>query len=474
MVLDPEQYRLTESEHQAIFEAKIKPTLFAGTISSDRPVAIVFGGQPGAGKSAAVAAAENELESRGGSVLIEGDALRDYHPGYARLMLEDDSTAAFYTDRDSGRWVEKAIAHAKEQRVNLVIEGTMRNPDVVASTMKSLREAGYEIDARALAVTWQLSEQGILQRYENQKADRGVGRMTTPEAHQAAYDGMLHTLERIEREKLADRVTIYRRGNEAIYSNTLENGQWKHEPQARIAVEAERERPLTLVERKEHADGFDKIANLMSRSERQASAEEIHRIKILRHQAHALYSIERSRKPRQDETKHVQSQIDQLTQAEAGHPRTAASVDAIRTRIAAARDAAGRVVGQTDVGPQDTALTLIGFERYREAQIDRARRAFDQAHDAFWACGDVLPAIRAELEQHAQVEGVDPRGVLASALSDNRSNYAQRISTAIAASPEAQALEKSARHASRGLDEQLRCAHSAMPVAESDDCAPDS
>jgi len=315
MTLDQKQYRLSEDDHQAIFENEIKPDLFAGVKSSEHPVAIVFGGQPGAGKSAVVGKAADELRSRGGVVQIEGDALRDYHPAYARLMLKDDSTAAFYTDRDSGRWVEKAIGHAKEQRVNLVIEGTMRNPDVVAATMNSLREAGYEIAARALAVNWRLSEQGIIQRYENQKADRGVGRMTTPEAHKAAYDGMLHTLERIEREQLADRVTIYRRGNEAIYSNTLERGQWIHEPQAKTVLETERNRSMTLKERKDYANGFEKLANMVSRPERQASVEEVSNIDTLRHQANALYAIGRNREvlalmdrsyPKQDEARHAQ------------------------------------------------------------------------------------------------------------------------------------------------------------------------
>lgn len=187
MASNPDRYRLSEADHQAIFEQDIKPDLFAGAKPSNQPVAVIFGGQPGAGKSAAVDSAMRELEPRGGAVQIIGDDLRGYHPHYARLMERDDKTAAFYTDRDTGQWVEKAIAEAKAQRVNIVIEGTMRDGNKVAATMESLRGAGYEIDARALAVNPRLSEQGILQRYENQKADRGTGRMTTPEAHRAAY-----------------------------------------------------------------------------------------------------------------------------------------------------------------------------------------------------------------------------------------------------------------------------------------------
>jgi len=128
---------------------------------------------------------------------------------------------------------------------------------------------------------------------------------------------MLHTLERIEREQLADKVTIYRRGNEAIYSNTLERGQWKHEPQARVAIETERDRPMTLLERKNYANGFERLASLVSRPERQASVEEVSTIDALRHQANALYAIERNREslavmersyPEQNEVKHAQIQ----------------------------------------------------------------------------------------------------------------------------------------------------------------------
>jgi predicted ABC-type ATPase len=292
MALNPDQYRLSDAQHQAIFEQDITPDLFAGAKKSNHPVAVIFGGQPGAGKSAAVDSAIRELGPRGGAIQIIGDDLRAYHPHYARLMERDDKTAAFYTDRDTGQWVEKAIAEAKARQVNLVIEGTMRDGNKVAATMENLRAAGYEIDARALAVNPRLSEQGILQRYESQKADRGTGRMTTPEAHQAAYAGMPATLERIERDKLADRLTIYRRGAEAIYSNELQGGQWMREPQARAVVEAERARPMTLPERRDYAQSFDRLAEQLARPERQASAEETRKLADLRRQAQAGLAAE--------------------------------------------------------------------------------------------------------------------------------------------------------------------------------------
>lgn len=294
---DAGKYRLNEREHQTVFERDIAPDLFAGAKSVERPVAVIFGGQPGAGKSPALDAAVQELEGRGGAVQIIGDDLRAYHPRFAELMGTDDRTAAFYTDRDSGQWVEKAIAEAKARRVNVVIEGTMRDSAVVAKTMTDLRAAGYEIDARVLAVNPRLSEQGILQRYESQKATRGSGRMTTAEAHANAYEGLPKTVEQIEAGKLADRLAIYARGGVELYRNTLKNGHWDAAPGARQVLEREQQRPMSLEEHRAFVQGYDKLAGMVAEPSRQASAEELRRVAELRDQAHqgfkaALYRQE--------------------------------------------------------------------------------------------------------------------------------------------------------------------------------------
>lgn len=278
MALDPAAYRLSEDDHQRIFETRIKPVLFADASPSTAPVAVIFGGQPGSGKSAALDWASVQLAQHGGAVQIIGDDLRDYHPANAQLMREDDRIAAFYTGPDSGRWVEKAIAYAKEQRFNVIIEGTMRDSNVVAATMKGFREAGYEIDARVLAVSYQLSEQGIYQRYERQKAARGQGRMTTPEAHQAAYDGLPVTVARIEAEKLADRLTIYRRGVVSIYENELRAGAWLRPPQAAAVIQAERARPMTAEETEAYREGYRALAAMIRSPARRATPEEMAKI----------------------------------------------------------------------------------------------------------------------------------------------------------------------------------------------------
>lgn len=288
---DIDKYLLTDEENERIFQQKIKPKLFENIIRIENPSGVIFGGQPGAGKSMSVSLAEEALKALGGSVSILGDDLRAFHPENDRLMAIDDKTAAFFTGKDAGRWVEKSVDYAKKIRCNVIIEGTMRSPETIARTMKIFKNAGYFVDARALAVPERLSWQGVLQRYENQRLDRGAGRMTLPEAHREAYDGLLASLEKVEREKLADRISIYTRGAVILYENHLENGQWKNTEKARQVVEQERNRPWTLPERFNYAKGFDRLAELLQRPQRNASTEEVEAVEKLRKAAYQDISI---------------------------------------------------------------------------------------------------------------------------------------------------------------------------------------
>ena len=129
----------------------------------------------------------------------------------------------------------------------MLIEGTLKTPENAAAKLAEYRDAGYFVEARVIAVHERTSWQGVVGRYEQQKEDAGIGRMTPKSVHDAAVTGVLASVEKIETEKLADRVRIDRRGAEQIYSNTLKaDGNWERPPAARQHIEAERDKPLSL------------------------------------------------------------------------------------------------------------------------------------------------------------------------------------------------------------------------------------
>lgn len=262
---DPERHSLTADALKNIYDKRVSPRLFRGATTVQTPTAIILGGQPGSGKTPLQAAAAREFADKGGIVKIIGDDLRAYLPHYKSLQRADDRTAGFYTDRDSGRLVEMAIAEAARRRVNVLVEGTMRDPETVVRTLREFREAGFRTEARVVAVNPELSRLGILQRYASQKESRGVGRMTTNQAHDDAVRGVPLTLDRIQNERLADTLTIYRRGGEVIRSIDLSGVERPGAPSARAIVEREHKRALTTQEAQYTSRELSRIAADLNR-----------------------------------------------------------------------------------------------------------------------------------------------------------------------------------------------------------------
>ncbi|MBD4215968.1 hypothetical protein GUH35_09020, partial [Xanthomonas citri pv. citri] len=92
-----------------------------------------------------------------------------------------------------------------------------------------------------------------------------------------AYKGMPATLEYIEHNKLADRVQVYDRKGNVLYDNELQGNEWKRQPAAKTAIEAERERPPTPEERRQQEAEWATILAMMTA--RRADEREIERVR---------------------------------------------------------------------------------------------------------------------------------------------------------------------------------------------------
>lgn len=270
------RYALTDEQHERIFQRLVLPTMLPSSGSVASPVAVILGGQPGAGKTRLLNTAALELQARGPLAVINGDDLRSFHPACPVLQRDDPLNAACHTDHDSGRWVEKLIEAARDRRVNLVIESTMRRPEVFIRTGGQLHAAGYRVEAWAMAVPERLSWQGVHQRYEAMLAAGSAARFTAREAHDAGAAGMLDTLGRIERDGLAGRVMVGTRVGAILYDNHVGNGTWGEAPRASEIVRCERARPRTSEELRDIERGWSSVIASMQR--RQAPAAELARV----------------------------------------------------------------------------------------------------------------------------------------------------------------------------------------------------
>ena len=126
---------------------------------------------------------------------------------------------------------------AIDNKYNFIFEGTLKN-DRILERIKELKEKGFDVTTRVLAVSRLESLISIYERYQQQIANMGWGRLISIDHHNKAYDGIPKVVDKIEKSKLCT-VEIYIRGRkinepQMVYSSKIKN---EINPTARIALE---------------------------------------------------------------------------------------------------------------------------------------------------------------------------------------------------------------------------------------------
>jgi hypothetical protein len=261
---DAGRYQLSVEENRRIFDEEIVPEKLA-TVGSPTgvPTVVFLVAQQGAGKSRTGHHLGARLDDLGGFVEVDSDLYKPYHPDYHRLLNKDDRLMALYTRPDGQAWMRQVQDYVREHRLNALVHEVGSNPPGNAEALASYRAAGHRVEAVLLAVPEAMSRQGILNRYHEQVADRGHGRLTVRANADAAYRGLLELADLIDRDRLVDAVTVYRRGDTAPrYANELDaNGAWRARPQLRAVIETERTRPWTALETAQFLDTHQVLAS---------------------------------------------------------------------------------------------------------------------------------------------------------------------------------------------------------------------
>nr|WP_229653856.1 zeta toxin family protein [Pseudomonas syringae]QOU99734.1 hypothetical protein [Pseudomonas syringae pv. actinidiae] len=218
---DQSQFRLSPAEHDAIFD-DIALFSLTNTKPVNHPTAVLLGGQPGAGKAGLSSRVMDEFG--GNTIKVDADELRKHHPQYLQLMHENDRMAADRTHPDAGAWSVKLTNLAIKNRRNLLIDGTMRDPESLAKLCSRLHSAGYRVEARVLAVDSLVSRMSIHMRYELQRESNGFGRWVNRDKHDQAYTGLPLTVERLEAGNLVDTLRVFSRNGTELYARRLSEG----------------------------------------------------------------------------------------------------------------------------------------------------------------------------------------------------------------------------------------------------------
>lgn len=207
------QRRLTDTDLAVIFERAIVPEYMDAANSVAFPRLVVVGGPPGSGKSHAMHRLQRQMP---GAVAVLGDDLRAFHPQYRDLLADAPLLMPDVTAQASGRWVELSLEYLREQRVSTLLETTLRQPEVVASTLSAFQRAGFVNELHVVVVPRDVAWLGTVTRYVRQLQRSGEARWTPPGMALAAMRNLPVTLERVVRGGLADRVDFTTRRGELV------------------------------------------------------------------------------------------------------------------------------------------------------------------------------------------------------------------------------------------------------------------
>lgn len=206
------KYKLSEETHDFYYDI-IKRTYTSGKIPVKNPIAIIIGGQTGAGKSSLIGYS-TEMFSDDNVVIINSDEIKPFHPKSEEIARLYPKLYTKITDQESNTWTSRLFEELRREGYNVIFEGTMKNNRIADESITELQQLGYTVIVRGLAVCDLESRMSILERYEGQVSKKGWGRLVVTDHHNQTYSGMPNTIDYIEQNGRYDILEIFARGEE--------------------------------------------------------------------------------------------------------------------------------------------------------------------------------------------------------------------------------------------------------------------
>lgn len=215
------KYKLSEEEHNYLYNM-IKRIWTLEKNPVENPIAVIIGGQTGAGKSGIISYSQKMFKD-GNVIIINSDEIKPFHPYSEEIAKTYPELYTKVTDQESNTWTSRLFEETRQEHYNIIFEGTMKNNRVADEAIVELQKLGYTVIVRGLAVCDLESRLSIHERYEAQLATKGWGRLVVPEHHNQTYEGMPNTIGYIEDNDRYDILEIFKRGEtpdspELIYS----------------------------------------------------------------------------------------------------------------------------------------------------------------------------------------------------------------------------------------------------------------
>lgn len=223
------EYKLNENEFEEMYQ-NARKIVFQNAKTYKNPIAIIVGGQTGAGKGGIDVYSKKEFEKQKlDSIVIDVDSYRMLHPRGEEIVKKYPTWYNDITAQETGPIAKALLEETIEKGYNFIFEGTMKNTEIL-ETMKKMPK-NYNKIVRVIATSSKESLLTAFERNEEQVGAVGYGRFTNVDVHDFSYEGVAKTLKIIEESKVPDRIQIFTRGKdivspELVYDSNREKNEY--------------------------------------------------------------------------------------------------------------------------------------------------------------------------------------------------------------------------------------------------------
>ena len=173
------------------------------------PVGIVLGGQPGVGKSNVVRKVEVKLFPK--PIFINADDFRSLHPQFDEIQQQYGKDAPLHTGQFAGQVASSILQLAVHARLNIIIEGTFRNPETPINTLKLFKDCGYRTEAHIVTTPKTISWQSTIDRAKAAEAAGEIPRYVDKAIHDNIVSSLGANADKVFASQLADRFVVHSR-----------------------------------------------------------------------------------------------------------------------------------------------------------------------------------------------------------------------------------------------------------------------
>lgn len=185
-------------------------------IPQDKPLGVVLGGTPGAGKSILIADIKRRMNNN--TIVINGDDFRVYHPNFKEIYQKYGANFPQYTSDFSNRMVERVIKEAQKKKLNLVVEGTFRKASTPINTLSELKENGYKTEAMIIVTDKKIAWTSTIERYEKDLKAGHYARKVDRTSFNEVAENLAKNVKIVLDTGKADRLTVYSREKQLFNS----------------------------------------------------------------------------------------------------------------------------------------------------------------------------------------------------------------------------------------------------------------